>query len=330
MSFVQARDKIIQNLTEKTKSFSDLALEVFQFQAAGNYVYKSYLELLSINPNSISKMEEIPFLPIQLFKNHTIKTGVWPTQIHFASSGTTTQTTSVHHLRKLDWYENNCRYGFEEYYGNLEDYCYLALLPSYLERKDSSLIYMIDYFIRQSKYRESDFFLHDLEKLVMVIANLKSREIPVFLIGVSFALLDLAEKYDLDLSDEIVMETGGMKGRRKEITRKELHLSLKQAFKVEKIHSEYGMTELLSQAYSKGNGIFYPTSTMRVMSREITDPFQIQQTNRTGAINIIDLANIDTISFIATDDLGKVYSDGSFEILGRLDTSDIRGCNLMF
>lgn len=329
MSFVQARDKIIQNLKNEAKSFPEIALDVFRLQAKHNYLYKSYLELLSVHPDSVSKIEEIPFLPIQFFKNYEIKTGAWLANAIFSSSGTTAKLTSKHHIQNLEWYHYISRKGFEEHYGKVENYCFLALLPSYLERKGSSLVYMVDYFIQLSKQKESGFFLYEYDKLVGTIQDLKNRKIPTVLIGVSFALLDLAEKYQIDLGHIIAMETGGMKGRRKEITRNELHQILGKAFDIKAIHSEYGMTELLSQAYSKANGIFYPSSTMCVLTREITDPLYIQKNSRTGGINIIDLANIDTISFIATDDLGRVYPDGSFEILGRLDASDIRGCNLI-
>ena len=219
--------------------------------------------------------------------------------------------------------------GFEAFYGAVADYCVLGLLPSYLERSGSSLIAMVDHFIQLSKHPKSGFFLYDHAALADVLRQCQKTQQPTLLIGVSFALLDFAEQYSLDLSRITIMETGGMKGRRKEITRQVLHTILQDAFQVDVIHSEYGMTELLSQGYSKGKGIFYPTPTMKVLAREITDPFAVQKNNKTGVLNIIDLANLDSCAFIATDDLGKVAVDGSFEILGRLDSSDVRGCNLM-
>ena len=235
----------------------------------------------------------------------------------------------MHHLKSPADYRAISQLGFEHFYGDIGEFCILALLPSYLERSGSSLVYMVDHFIQQSKHPQSGFFLNELDALVEKLAYCQQNGIPTLLIGVSFALLDLAERYPMSLPDMIIMETGGMKGRREEMTRDELHGILQEAFQVAAIHSEYGMTELFSQAYSKGKGLFYPSPTMRVLGRDITDPLSLQNRGQTAAINIIDLANIDTISFIATDDLGQVYPDHSFRILGRLDDSDIRGCNLM-
>ena len=255
--------------------------------------------------------------------------GSWQPRQTFTSSGTTGMTTSGHQLRDLEWYQQTALTCFNPFYEDPADYCLLALLPSYLERSGSSLVFMADFFINRSKYAESGFFLNDKEKLVQTLEHCIQKQTPTILLGVSFALWDLAETNPMDLENVIIMETGGMKGRRKEITRSELHQILKGAFNTTHIHSEYGMTELLSQAYSQGNGIFHPGPTMKILTREITDPFAIQDYGKNGVINIIDLGNIDTISFIATDDLGKVCSDGSFEIMGRLDASDVRGCNLM-
>lgn len=322
----QLLDKIRQL---PTGNFREIALQVFRYQAKWNPVYAEYLRYLRVKPNVIQTLTEIPFLPIQLFKSYALQSGHWSAIRTFTSSGTSGEQTSRHLLRDDDWYRLNARRGFEHFYGPLENYCVLALLPAYLERTGSSLVFMADDFIQQSKYAESGFFLKDYDALIQRLKNCRERHIPVLLIGVSFALWDLAEQYPLDLGDAIIMETGGMKGRRREITREELHDILKTAFQLNEIHSEYGMTELLSQAYSQGQGIFRPAPTMRVLSREITDPLAPQQLGKTGALNIIDLANLDTVSFIATDDLGRVYDDASFEILGRLDASDLRGCNLL-
>lgn len=309
--------------------FEELALDIFRFQAKNNGLYQSYLKLLSVGSQEIKSVREIPFLPIQFFKNYQIQTGEWTPQTIFSSSGTTGNSTSRHLIRAEDFYLRNTVIGFKNFYGEISNYCVLALLPSYLEREGSGLISMANHFIELSKYDQSGFFLNDFERLISILESNKKAKIPTLLLGVSFALLDLAERYDIDLEGIIVMETGGMKGRRKEITREELHGFLKKRLNISEIHSEYGMTELCSQAYSKGNGIFYPSPTMRVLTREITDPLSNQKKGKTGALNIIDLANLDTISFIATDDLGRIYEDSSFEVLGRLDASDARGCNLL-
>jgi len=324
------RNSLVKRILSVTAdTFDDLAIAIFHYQAQNNDLYRQFLDLLKLNVLNIKTIEDIPFLPIQLFKNKIIQTGSWtPTKI-FTSSATTGQIPSQHLVKDIALYEQVSVQGFEQFYGAVNDYCVLALLPAYLERKGSSLVHMVDHFIRLSNYAQSGFFLYNQGELVAQIKDCQNQDIPVLLIGVSFALLDLAEKGKIDLTNTIVMETGGMKGRRKEITRGELHQELQDAFHLSTIHSEYGMTELLSQAYSKGKGIFYPTRTLKVLGREITDPFQIQKNKKTGVLNVIDLANIDSCSFIATDDLGRVYEDGSFEVLGRLDNSDIRGCNLM-
>lgn len=325
------RNDLIRRVeTTAGEMFDDLlALDVFQYQSRHNALYRQYLSLLGVSPEAITRVEDIPFLPIRFFKSHLIQTGAWEPALAFASSGTTAAATSRHLLRDPDFYRRNARRGFAHFYGPVEDYCVLALLPSYLERSGSSLVFMAEDFIRQSRYPESGFFLYNTEELVGILAGCKKNAVPTLLLGVSFALWELAEQHPMGLGGVAIMETGGMKGRRREITREELHGILKAAFHVETIHSEYGMTELLSQAYSRGGGLFRPAPTMRVLAREITDPFTLQQSGKTGALNIIDLANLDTISFIATDDLGRVYEDGSFEVLGRLDASDARGCNLL-
>ncbi len=330
MLYEQQRNKILQQLETLTDpAFEALALQVFQFQARFNEVYSRYLSLLKIDAGSVRKMADIPFLPIQFFKNYSIKTGKWAAATSFSSSGTTGEATSFHHVRDIAFYKKNTERGFSRFYGAPSGYCVLALLPSYLERSGSSLILMAEHFIGLSEHAKSGFFLHNTTDLLDILDELKKEQTPTLLLGVSFALLDLAEQHPVDLQGVIIMETGGMKGRRKEITRGELHHSLTRAFKVEHIHSEYGMTELFSQAYSTGQGIFRCPPTMKVLTREITDPLTLQKTGKTGVLNIIDLANLDTISFIATDDLGRVNPDGSFEVLGRLDNSDIRGCNLL-
>lgn len=323
-------DEWITNLASmQAQDFEAMALEAFRYQSQYNPLYRSYLDLLQKDPTQVDQVTSIPFLPIRFFKNRAIKTEQWKAFTTFTSSSTTGQQPSQHHLFASALYEAVTRRGFEYFYGNLSEYCFLALLPSYLERKGSSLVYMADYFIRQSKYKESGFFLHDLAKLAEQLERCRAQQIPTVLIGVSFALLDLAEQFPMPLGNTVVMETGGMKGRRKEMTRAELHQVLSKAFGIRQIHSEYGMTELLSQAYSKGEGLFYPSPSMRVLGRDITDPLSPQRTGQTAALNIIDLANINTISFIATDDIGQVYEDHSFRVMGRLDHSDLRGCNLM-
>ncbi len=330
MSYEKQQADIFEQLNKLSgDSFDDLALAVFRFQAKHNDVYAKYLALLKVGFQDIKSIEDIPFLPIQFFKNYSIKTGSWQGETVFTSSGTTGGAASRHPVHNLDFYKKNTELGFQKYYGDPSKYCTLALLPSYLERSGSSLIFMADHFIRQSKFPQSGFFLNNTGGLLQVLESVKKDRIPTILLGVSFALLDLAEQCEIDLSHIVVMETGGMKGRRKELTRSELHSILKKSFGIENVHSEYGMTELFSQAYSKGNGIFRPAPTMKVLAREITDPLSLQQYGKAGALNIVDLANFQTISFIATDDLGKVQKDGSFEVLGRLDNSDIRGCNLM-
>ncbi len=330
INFEQQRTNF-QSRIQKVNAFTfdDLALELFAFQAKYNPLYAQFLTLLSCDPQKVNRVCEIPFLPISLFKNKEIRTGIWEKETLFQSSGTTQQITSKHAVRSVDWYKKVVDLGFKKFYGNPNDFCFLALLPSYLERSGSSLVLMVDHFIKQSKFKSSGFFLNDFEQLADQLIDLKKRQIPTILLGVSFGLLDFIERYQIAYPDLIVIETGGMKGRRKELTRSELHAPILNSFQVKTIHSEYGMTELFSQAYSKGNGIFEPSLTMKILMREISDPFCIIGEKKNGAINIIDLANIDTCAFIATDDLGRQYKDGTFEVLGRLDASDIRGCNLM-
>ena len=310
-------------------SFSKKALEIFNFQAENNSVYKEYLGHLNIKPKNVDALDNIPFLPIQFFKSHRILSTKNTVQETFLSSGTTGMSQSKHLVTDMSVYEESYLKGFAHFYGNIEDYVVLALLPSYLERKGSSLVYMVDDLIQKSKQPESGFYLQDLEGLKARLLSLEASGKKVLLIGVSFALLDLIEKHQFALKNTIVMETGGMKGKRKEMIREELHAVLKEGFGVSEIHSEYGMTELLSQGYSDGQGVFNCPPWMKIRIRDTEDPLSLLPTGKAGGINIIDLANVNSCSFIATQDLGKLHSNGSFEILGRFDNSDIRGCNLM-
>ncbi len=318
-----------QNETNTDEIFENLALEVFEYQYKYNAFYRRYCSLIGKDLSKISQISDVPFLPIQFYKNNIIKTNGWKEETIFSSSGTTGTMTSQHYVRELDFYKTVARSGFEHFYGKVENYCILGLLPSYLERSGSSLIAMTDDFINKSKYSDSGFFLYDYQKLHLILVKNKAENIPTLLIGVSFGLLDFVEEYQMDFPDIIVMETGGMKGRRRELIRTELHDDIKKGFNTQHIHSEYGMTELLSQGYSKGEGIFKPIPTLKVLTRELNDPLSLLHNERLGVINVIDLGNLDSCSFIATDDLGKVYVDGSFEVLGRLDNTDVRGCNLM-
>lgn len=309
--------------------FNLTALKVFQFQAKKNPVYKEYIHLLKINPNTISHYSEIPFLPIEFYKSKKIVSTNKKEELIFTSSGTTGMETSKHYVCDLTLYEHSFLKSFELFYGNPEQYVFLGLLPSYLERKGSSLIYMVDKLIKQSKKIESGFYLNEYDKLIDKINMLESEKQQTILIGVSYALLDLIEKYQFNLKNTIIIETGGMKGRRKEMIKSALHDELKKGFGVEQIHSEYGMTELLSQAYSQKNERFDCPPWMKILIRDAYDPFSILDNEKSGGINVIDLANLYSCSFIETKDLGKTNHDGSFEVLGRFDNSDIRGCNLM-
>ena len=306
-----------------------LGIEVFQYQAENNEVYKEYLHHLNCKIDSVNQINQIPFLPIEFFKSHQIKSTTETAKAIFTSSGTTGSLTSRHFVPDLNIYEASFTKGFEQYYGSVKDYCILALLPSYMEREGSSLIYMMEHLIKDSNHSKSGFYLHNHKELIATISELKKSNQKILLLGVSFALLDLAEKFKLDFSDVIIMETGGMKGRRKEITREELHAFLCDRLNATEIHSEYGMTELLSQAYSKGKSLFQTPSWMKIMIRDTYDPFSYEKIGRSGGVNVIDLANVHSCAFIETQDLGRLHTDGSFEILGRFDHSDIRGCNLL-
>ena len=311
------------------EEFTAVALEIFKHQFNNNKVYRSFCDLLYIHPSDVTKIEQIPFLPIQFFKTREVLSSKEKIAEIFTSSGTTGSITSKHLVTDINFYKDSYLKGFAHFYGNIEDYVVLALLPNYLERKGSSLVFMVDDLIGKSKNSESGFYLNNLDELAKKLINLDKNGQKVLLIGVSFALLDLIEKHQFNLKNTIVMETGGMKGRRKELIRNELHQLLKSGFKVDEIHSEYGMTELLSQAYSKGNGIFETPNWMQILTRDTEDALTILDKEKTGGINVIDLANYNSCSFIATQDLGKVHKNGTFEIIGRFDNSDIRGCNLM-
>lgn len=311
------------------KQFEDLALQIFKFQFNNNRVYRSFCDLLYIHPSDVKTILDIPFLPIQFFKTHEVLSSKEPVQSTFTSSGTTGSLTSKHAVTNLEIYEESFNKAFEQFYGNIEDYVVLALLPSYLEREGSSLIYMVDALVKQSKQSDSGFYLNNISDLKDTLIRLDSQGKKVLLIGVSFALLDLVEAFKFNLKNTIVMETGGMKGRRKELIRDELHKQLNEGFGVDSIHSEYGMTELLSQGYSNGKGVFKTPNWMRILTRDTEDALTILPKGKAGGVNVIDLANINSCSFIATQDLGRVYQNETFEIIGRFDNSDIRGCNLM-
>lgn len=318
----------IFNIASKA-DFEAKALEVFQFQFQNNRVYRSFCDLLYVHPSDVNQIKDIPFLPIQFFKSHTILSGSHPIAKTFTSSGTTGAITSKHHITNLGVYEDSFLKGFTQFYGAIQDYTILALLPNYLEREGSSLVYMVSNLISKTNKQDSGFYLNNIKALAAKLMELEERGEKILLIGVSFALLDVIEHYKFQLKNTIVMETGGMKGRRKELIRSELHAILKEGFGVNYIHSEYGMTELLSQAYSKGDGIFECPKWMTVLVRDTEDPLSILPSETSGGLNIIDLANVNSCSFIATQDLGKVYENGFFEVIGRFDYSDIRGCNLM-
>lgn len=319
--------KIVEIRSED--EFESMALDIFRYQLKNNLIYAEFCQYLERSSSNVKEIQEIPFLPIAFFKTKKVVSTTSDPQAIFSSSGTTGQVTSSHYVTDIRLYEQSYTKGFEHFYGDISQYCILAVLPSYLERSGSSLIYMVNDLIIKSHHPESGFYLNEIDRLVDTLTLLDAKGKKVLLIGVSFALLDIVEKHQLRLQNSIIMETGGMKGRRKELIRTELHDLLKKGFGVEVIHSEYGMTELLSQAYSKGNGIFETPPWMKFMIRDTEDPLSFMPYGKTGGINVIDLANINSCSFIATQDLGKMNEDGSFEILGRFDHSDIRGCNLM-
>lgn len=320
------RGAIVNNIFDESILFHTKALQVWQYQFHYNSVYAQWCKLM--RTATVSSVSSIPFLPISFFKTQEIKSGIFEPEQVFESSGTTNTINSHHYVRYANLYRQSFMQGFERMYGNIKDWCIIGLLPAYLERANSSLVVMADALIKESGHAESGFYLYDFDALQKILGELESRRQQTLLIGVTFALLDFAEQYPMLLKNTVVMETGGMKGRRKELTRQELHAILTSNFQVDNIHSEYGMTELLSQAYSKGNGRFYCPPWMKVLVRDEEDPLNVNEQGR-GVLNVIDLANIDSCSFIATDDAGIVYEDGSFEVLGRIDNSDIRGCSLL-
>ncbi len=308
-------------------SKDQLILDIFNFQSKNNPVYKKFINYLGINPCEIININQIPFLPTSLYKNHKIITGEWSHEKIFESSSTTGMVPSTNYVRDLQFYLNNSIYCFEEIFGQVNDFCFYALLPSYLERNSSSLVYMVDYFIKKSGC--GGFYKKNYKKLLEDIKSYKGKRQKI-LIGVTFALIEMAENFQENLHDVIIMETGGMKGRGKELYRDEVHGILKRGFNLSAVFSEYGMTELLSQCYSTGEGIFRLPVGMDILITDIYDPFSVLTNGKQGKINIIDIANIDTCSFIATDDLGIKYKDNKFKVLGRTDESDVRGCNLLF
>jgi len=311
------------------KEFEEISLAVFRYQASENIVFKKYLNFLQKDIETINSIDNIPFLPIEIFKTEKVLSFFDSAELVFSSSATTDTVPGQHYVPDPTVYKDSFQKAFQLFYGDPQDYCILALLPSYLERSGSSLVYMMDKLIRSSGHQSSGFYLNDHEKLSQTLLELKIRKQKTLLIGVTFALIDFAEKFSMDFPELIVMETGGMKGRRTELVREEVHALLTTSFGVVKIHSEYGMTELLSQAYSKGEGLFTCPPWMHVMLREPNDPFSKLAWGKTGGINVVDLANLDSCSFIETQDLGKIHEDGRFEVLGRFDSSDLRGCNLM-
>ncbi|WP_242928361.1 acyl transferase [Pontibacter vulgaris] len=312
--------------------FDETALQLFRYQAQHNAIYKEYLQFLRVQPDQVTQLHQIPFLPIEFFKTHQVVTNAVEPEIIFYSSGTTQQTRSRHFVASLAWYNQVTENIFNQFYGPLQDYVVLALLPSYLEQGGSSLVAMVDYFVKRTGQDEEGFYLNNHHKLLQSIKQARQRGKKILLIGVSYALLDWADKLKgrEDFSGVTIMETGGMKGRRREMIREELHAQLMAGFGIKDgIHSEYGMTELLSQGYSLGDGIFHPGYTMRILLRDLNDPFDIGPHHRSGGINIIDLANVDSCAFIETKDIGKLHQNHTFEVLGRFDNSDIRGCNLL-
>jgi phenylacetate-coenzyme A ligase PaaK-like adenylate-forming protein len=329
MPDLQPFKSTIFNLSNQHE-FEQTALELFYTQAENNTVYVQFLKNLGVKPDDVTQVDEIPFLPISFFKSHNVKSGSFKPEIIFTSSGTTGTSTSRHAVKDLSLYVQSFETAFRAFYGPSSDYCIVALLPAYLERSGSSLVYMANKLIENSTDERSGFYLNNYHELIDTLRATATNNTPTLLLGVSFALLDVAELLrDFHHPNLIVMETGGMKGRRKELIREELHRILKSSFHVPHIHSEYGMTELLSQAYSKGDGIYKTPPWMSVLIRDTTDPLSLLPKGRTGGINIIDLANAHSCAFIATEDLGRLHADGSFEVMGRFDQADIRGCNLM-
>lgn len=312
------------------KHFEETVLTVFKFQFENQHIYRTFCKALNRNPENVHSISDIPFLPIRFFKSHSIIAGETNAELIFESSGTTGANTSKHYVADADIYVESFSKSFRKFYGNPRDYCILALLPSYLERKNSSLVFMVEHLMQASGHEKNNFFLHDFESLNVHLSALEFQQQPTILIGVTYALLDFATQFPTHLNHTIVMETGGMKGRREEMLREEVHQVLQESLGIASVHSEYGMTELLSQAYSPGKGVFSTPPWMKVLARDVYNPLNISIENKTGALNIIDLANVYSCAFIATEDLGMVHKNGTFEVMGRMDNSDMRGCSLMY
>lgn len=327
----QWRSSLVERVIHDRKSLDEtFMLELYRYQYEYNPVYRQYSELMRRTPDRVNSISQIPYLPIGFFKSKEIRTGSWIPFTRFVSSGTSTGVDSIHYVRDEKLYLSNARACWREFYKDVNHYCFIGLLPSYLEKGDSSLVRMVDYFIGESRYEESAFFLNKYEELSELLKTVREKSIPTILIGVTYALLDLADKFPQDLSNVIIIETGGMKGKREELRKEEVHLILKSAFNVKDIHSEYGMTECFSQAYSRLDGLFQPSRTMRISLTELNDPMEYvrEESGARGRIQICDLANVDSCAFIATDDLGQWQEEG-FKVLGRIAESDLRGCNLL-
>lgn len=318
-------------LSVQPHTFEPLAIRIFQQQYANNTLYQRFCNQLHIHPEEVYHIRQIPFLPISLFKQFPVTTTAFTPELIFKSSQTTGRVPSQHYVKKASLYEQSFQQGFELFYGKPEQYSILALLPSYLERQNASLVYMVEHLMKRSAY-PCDFYLHNLEALHLQLIENEKRGIQTLLIGVTYALLDFAAAYPMQLTHTLVMETGGMKGRREEMTRESVHAQLIQQLGVQEIHSEYGMTELLSQAYARSGGLFECPPWMRVLARNEEDPFEVYPSDepQKGVANIIDLCNLYSCAFIATDDLVSTLPDGRFQVVGRLDQSDVRGCNLMY
>ncbi len=334
MNFPNSDTFIDEVYNTQNAAWEQTALDVFRYQYMENKLYRQYCDLLKVSVNDVNTLTQIPFLPIQLFKTGTITSGEFKPELIFESSATTGSIVSRHFVKDSKIYEQSFGKGFEMFYGHPGKYCILGLLPSYLERENSSLVYMVNRLVKMSGNERSGFYLDNHKALFETISQNEQSGIPTLLIGVTYALLDFADQYPMQLNNSIIMETGGMKGRRAELTRQEVHAHLINNLGITYVHSEYGMTELLSQAYSTGQGIFECTPTMKILIRSEDDPFDVNTCSPekefiTGAINVVDLSNIFSCAFVATDDIAKLYKDGKFEVLGRMDNSDIRGCSLM-
>ena len=326
MDFINSfKSKIFKS---NIQNFNDHALSLFHWQASSNNIYRQYLELLGCNARNVNKLEDIPFLPIQFFKSHHVQCGIYQPEAVFESSGTTGTAVSKHVVQDISFYLKVSEMGFGQFFGELQGAVVIGLLPSYLERNNSSLVVMVNNFIQISGHSDSGFYLNEYAILYKLLEKLKSDDVPVYLFGVTFALLNFAQKYQLDIPRLTVLETGGMKGKGDELVREELHKILKSSFKSSRISSEYGMTELMSQAYLDTDEFFYTPPWMKVFIRDQYDPFTFLSQGKHGGINIIDLANVHSCAFIETEDLG-VSNGRGFKVMGRMDNSDIRGCNLL-